>query len=138
MRKNKGYQRDTNNGFLKKYNYPVGTNKTLDQYVSDDVKYFDAESLNAKSKDELQEIENKRQRRKQQITYWYVRRIVNKDNQKFIKNGDANSHWNSNKVRVPSLKRSNAVWKRFYELFPYYREHYNELTKKGIKLKKIW
>ena len=79
-----------------------------------------------------------RQRRKQQITYWYVRRIVNKDNQKFIKNGDGNSHWNSNKVRVPSLKRSNAVWKRFYELFPYYREHYNELTKKGIKLKKIW
>lgn len=138
MRKNKGYQRDTNNVFLKKYNYPVGTNKTLDQYVSDDVKYFDAESFNAKSKDELQEIENKRQRRKQQITYWYVRRIVNKDNQKFIKNGDGNSHWNINKVRVPSLKRSNAVWKRFYELFPYYREHYNELIKKGIKLKKIW
>lgn len=138
MRKNKGYQRDTNNGFLKTYNYPVGTNKTLDQYVSDDVKYFDAESLNAKSKDELQEIENNRQRRKQQITYQYVRRIVNKDNQKFIKNGDGNGYWNSNKVRVPSLKRSNAVWKRFYELFPYYREHYNELIKRGIKLKKIW
>lgn len=137
MRKNKGYQRDTNNGFLKKFNYPVGTNETLDQYVSGADRYFDDEFLNAKSKDELQEIENKCQRWKQHITYWYVKRIVNKDNQKFIKNGDGNAHWNS-KVRIPSLKRSNAVWKRFYELFPYYREHYNELIKKGVKLKKFW
>jgi len=69
----------------------------------------------------------------------YQKRIVHKDNQKFVYNGGSGSSswpW----VRIPSLKRSNAIWKRFYELFPYYKEHYNELTTGGnkLKLKKVW
>lgn len=69
----------------------------------------------------------------------YQKRIINKDNQKFVYNGGSDSSsypW----VRIPSMKRSVATWKRFYELFPYYKEHYNELTQGGnrLKLKKVW
>ena len=82
-------------------------------------------------------------------SYTFQKQLLIRDNRNiydpmigdaFFDNPLSLSEWvsQSSKIRVPSLKRSNAVWKRFYELFPYYREHYNELTKKGIKLKKIW
>ena len=75
-------------------------------------------------------------------TKWggFSKRIIHKDNQKFVYNTSGGSHESRNKVRIPSLKRSNATWKRFYELFPYYREHYKELVKdgNGLKLKKVW
>jgi len=67
----------------------------------------------------------------------YMRRITNKDNQKFVYNGTGNCVYRG-KARIPSLKRSKATWTRFYELFPYYREHFNELTSEGIKLRKVW
>lgn len=67
----------------------------------------------------------------------YQRRIIHKDNQKFVYNTSGGS--NIHKVRIPSLKRSKATWKRFYELFPYYQEYFDELNgKNGVKLKKVW
>ncbi len=69
--------------------------------------------------------------------YSYQKRIVNKDNQKFVYNsGSGSSSWPI--VRIPSLKRSKQVWKRFYELFPRYEEmsHDPELRKR-YSLKKI-
>ena len=63
----------------------------------------------------------------------YQKRIVNKDNQKFVYNtGGHTGHITS--IRVPSLKRSKSVWKRFYELFP---EAKGLKTFRGCKLKKI-
>lgn len=63
----------------------------------------------------------------------YQKRIVNKDNQKFVYNS-GNGDSNKNTIRIPSLKRSNATWKRFYELFPFLK---GKKTYRGIKLKKI-
>lgn len=66
---------------------------------------------------------------------WYQKRIIHKDNQKFVYNsgrGSSSYPW----ARIPSLKRSRQVWKRFYELFPNYEEmsHDPELRrKKSIK-----
>lgn len=63
----------------------------------------------------------------------YQKRIVHKDNQKFVYNsGNGTGHFDS--IRVPSLKRSNATWKRFYELFP---DAKGLKTFRGFKLKKI-
>lgn len=65
--------------------------------------------------------------------FGYQKRIVNKDNQKFVYNtGGHNGTVTS--IRVPSLKRSKATWKRFYELFP---EAKGRKTFRGCKLKKI-
>lgn len=64
----------------------------------------------------------------------YQKRIVHKDNQKFVYNsGDGNNGY-ANSIRVPSLKRSKSTWKRFYELFP---EAKGLKTFRGCKLKKI-
>jgi hypothetical protein len=63
----------------------------------------------------------------------YQKRIVNKDNQKFVYN-DSNGRYNKNTIRIPSLKRSDATWKRFYELFSFLK---GKKTYRGIKLKKI-
>ena len=63
----------------------------------------------------------------------YQKRIVHKDNQKFVYNsGGGNGHFDS--IRVPSLKRSRVTWKRFYELFP---DAKGLDTFRGFKLKKI-
>lgn len=86
----------------------------------------------------MNELESYRERCKANRSYDYIKRITNKDNQKFVYNssGGGDSH---HRVRIPSMKRSNATWKRFYELFPYYKEHYGELNNKnGIKLKRVW
>ena len=63
----------------------------------------------------------------------YQKRIVHKDNQKFVYNsGNGSGHVDS--IRVPSLKRSKATWKRFYELFPTAK---GLKTFRGFKLKKV-
>ena len=86
------------------------------------------------SEDEAIDYVNERYRRcASSAKYGYVKRIVNKDNQKGVYNrGNGCGYCTS--IRVPSLKRSNAVWKRFYEMFPDMkgRKRYN-----GAKLKKI-
>ena len=63
----------------------------------------------------------------------YQKRIIHKDNQKFVYN-TGRHNGNITSIRVPSLKRSKATWKRFYELFP----EVKGLKKfRGFKLKKI-
>ena len=116
------------------------TGKTLCDYCSDcmlwEVRFDDKYNL-VPLEDVLAELECERKRYKDKQAYKYVRRIVNKDNQKFVYNSGGSD--NNHRVRIPSLKRSNAIWKRFCELFPYYKEHYAELNNKyGIKLKKVW
>ena len=88
----------------------------------------------------LEQIEDARRKYVERRRYSYFKRIVNKDNQKFVYNTGGGTSGSRNRVRVPSLKRSDATWRRFYELFPYYKEHYNELTTGGhaLKLKKVW
>lgn len=88
--------------------------------------------------DVLAELEQIRERYKESQSYKYVRRTVNKDNQKFVYNSTGGGD-NHHRVRIPSIKRSDATWKRFYELFPYYKENFAKLNNKnGIKLKKVW
>lgn len=81
----------------------------------------------------IKQIEMERERYKAWKSYRYFKRFVNKDNQKFVYNsGNCTGHHDS--IRVPSLKRSNATWKRFYELFPFAK---GLKTFRGFKLKKI-
>ena len=63
----------------------------------------------------------------------YQKRIVNKDNQKFVYNSGSGKGY-VDSIRVPSLKRSKATWKRFYELFPTAK---GLKTFRGFKLKKV-
>lgn len=63
----------------------------------------------------------------------YHKRIIHKDNQKFVYNSSLGNGY-IDSIRVPSLKRSKATWKRFYELFP---EAKGKKTFRGFKLKKI-
>jgi hypothetical protein len=63
----------------------------------------------------------------------YHKRIIHKDNQKFVYNSSGGGS-NRNTIRIPSLKRSNATWKRFYELFPNLK---GMKMYRGIKLKKV-
>lgn len=87
----------------------------------------------------IREIEMARERYKAWKSYRYFKRFVNKDNQKFVYNSGTGADGSRSHVRIPSMKRSDATWKRFYELFPYYKEYFNELNNKnGIKLKKVW
>jgi len=98
---------------------------------------FDEKSNLLPLEDTIAYIEEERRRAigKHLYSKWngYQKRIVNKDNQKFVYN-DSNGDSNKNTIRIPSLKRSNATWKRFYELFPFLK---GEKTYRGIKLKKI-
>lgn len=120
------------------------TNLTVDElrkYCRDrrmwEVK-FDSNGNLIPLEDALANLEEQRERTKARRSYDYVKRIVNKDNQKFVYNSGGRSG-GSNRVRIPSLKRSKVTWKRFYELFPYYKENYAKLNNKnGIKLKKVW
>lgn len=98
---------------------------------------FDEKSNLVPLENAIAYIEEQRRRTigKRLYSKWngYQKRIVNKDNQKFVYN-DSNGGSNKNTIRIPSLKRSNATWKRFYELFPFLK---GEKTYRGIKLKKI-
>lgn len=81
----------------------------------------------------IKHLEMERERYKAWKSYRYFKRFVNKDNQKFVYN-TSGSGSNRNTIRIPSLKRSNATWKRFYELFPKLK---GMKMYRGIKLKKI-
>ena len=116
------------------------TNKDLQKYCRDctfwEVKFDNNCNLIPLDKT-LEMIEEDRRKTIGRRLYsnWggYQKRIVNKDNQKFVYNtGGHNGTVTS--IRVPSLKRSNNVWKRFYELFP---EAKGLKTFRGCKLKKI-
>ncbi len=68
----------------------------------------------------------------------YQKRIINKDNQKFCYNTGSGYNEYYDFIRVPSLKRSNAVWRRFYELFPEYEKmSHNPDKRRLFKLKKL-
>jgi hypothetical protein len=58
---------------------------------------------------------------------------THRDNKEVVKLGNG---WrsNPNKIRVPSLKRSNNTWKNFYKLFPFLK---GKETYRGYKLKDI-
>ena len=64
--------------------------------------------------------------------YDYMPKQVTRDNQKAYnaKSGD----YRRNSIRVPSLKRSDKVWRNFYNLFP---EAKGGKTFRGYKLKQI-
>lgn len=65
------------------------------------------------------------------INYKHMPRGIyrdNKDDYNYGSGGDTHS------IRVPSLKRSDKVWKNFYKLFPFLK---GLKTYKGLKLKKI-
>ena len=81
----------------------------------------------------IKQIEMERERYKAWKSYRYFKRFVNKDNQKFVYNSSGGGS-NRNTIRIPSLKRSNATWKKFYELFPKLK---GMKMYRGIKLKKI-
>ena len=81
----------------------------------------------------IKQLEMERERYKAWKSYCYFKRFVNKDNQKFVYNSSGGGS-NRNTIRIPSLKRSNATWKRFYELFPFLK---GKKTYRGIKLKKV-
>ena len=80
----------------------------------------------------IKQLEMERERYKAWKSYRYFKRFVNKDNQKFVYNSGGGGS-NRNTIRIPSLKRSNATWKRFYELFPNLK---GMKMYRGIKLKK--
>ena len=81
----------------------------------------------------IKQIEMERERYKAWKSYRYFKRFVNKDNQKFVYNSSGGGS-NRNTIRIPSLKRSNATWKKFYELFPKLK---GMKMYRGIKLKKV-
>ena len=141
----------------RKNSYASGENKSLEQYLEDIDKRFNERIENTRkayeriSRRTTLEGEELRDYCREWMLwevrlddngelvpkYRYVKRSVNKDNQKNVYNTGGHDGYFS--ARVPSMNRSNATWKRFYELFPYYREHYNELNNKnGLKLKKVW
>lgn len=68
---------------------------------------------------------------------YYQKLIIHKDNQKFVYN-TGNERAAHPLVRIPSLKRSKQVWKRFYELFPKYEEMSNDPElRRRLALKKL-
>ena len=81
----------------------------------------------------LAQIEENRRHCISRCKYNYQRRIINKDNQKFCYNSSGDGS-NRQRIRVPSLKRSDATWRKFYELFPSLK---GLKTYNGIKLKKV-
>jgi hypothetical protein len=57
---------------------------------------------------------------------------IHRDNKGVVNLGNG---WNNrNKIRVPSLKRSNNTWRNFYKLFPFLK---GKKTYRGYKLKDI-
>ena len=87
--------------------------------------------------DALARIEENRRRcvNRNKYSKWgaYQKRTINKDNQKFCYNSST-SAGNRQRIRIPSLKRSVATWRRFYELFPKLK---GMKTYRGIKLKQV-
>ena len=64
--------------------------------------------------------------------YNFMPKADNRDNKNSF--NAKSGYGGSTSVRIPSLKRSNSTWKKFYELFPYLK---GETSYRGVKLKKI-
>lgn len=65
--------------------------------------------------------------------YDFMPKQVTRDNQ-LAYNTKSGYGGNQNSIRVPSLKRSDKVWRNFYNLFPHIK---GEKTFRGCKLKQI-
>ena len=64
--------------------------------------------------------------------YDFMPKQVTRDNQKAY--NTKSGYGNRNSIRVPSLKRSDKVWRNFYNLFPHIK---GQKTFRGCKLKQI-
>ena len=64
--------------------------------------------------------------------YGFMPKHVTRDNQKAY--NTKSGYGNRNSIRVPSLKRSDKVWRNFYNLFPQLK---GQKTYRGCKLKKV-
>lgn len=111
--------------------------EALKKYCRDEMLWevkFDDQLNLISLEDALVQIEENRRHCISHCKYNYQRRIINKDNQKFYYNTSDSSGSNRQRIRVPSLKRSDATWRKFYELFPKLK---GMKTYNGIKLKKV-
>ena len=70
--------------------------------------------------------------RKRKTNYDFMPDLITKDNDIAINRGSGSG--SGNKIRVPSLKRSKATWRKFYALFPFIQ---GKKTWYGAKLKKL-
>lgn len=123
------------------------TGKDLQKYCREKFLWevrFDTDGNLIPLEDVLKKLEEYRRRGLSRVKYpgkisnGYQKRIINKDNQKFCYNSRSGSDENPNCIRVPSLKRSNTVWRRFYELFPEYEKMSRDPNKRRLyKLKKL-
>lgn len=69
------------------------------------------------------------------LNYNFMPRDVYRDNkQVYNVSNKGRGGDKPNPIRVPSLKRSNATWKKFYSLFPFLK---GKKTYGSIKLKQI-
>jgi hypothetical protein len=66
-----------------------------------------------------------------EIDYNFMPKQITRDNKAAY---NARSGGESNSIRVPSLKRSDKVWRNFYNLFPNLK---GLKTYRGCKLKKV-
>lgn len=64
--------------------------------------------------------------------YDFMPKLINKDNGLAYNTKSGES--TSSSIRVPSLKRSDKVWRSFYNLFPHIR---GLKTYRGCKLKQL-
>jgi len=71
--------------------------------------------------------------RKRKTNYDFMPDLITKDNDIAINRGSGSGGEVEN-IRVPSLKRSKATWRKFYALFPFIQ---GKKTWYGAKLKKI-
>ena len=63
--------------------------------------------------------------------YNFMPKHITRDNKNSY---NTRSGGEQNSIRVPSLKRSNKVWRNFYNLFPHLK---GQKTFRGCKLKKV-
>lgn len=65
------------------------------------------------------------------LDYNFMPKQITRDNKVAY---NTRSGGESNSIRVPSLKRSDKVWRNFYNLFPFLK---GLKTYRGCKLKKV-
>jgi predicted metal-binding transcription factor (methanogenesis marker protein 9) len=106
------------------YCYPISKIITYDDYVKNKENLSEDEFYEYIEKEKNEYIKKKTEFLRYCVDsekYGYLKRIVNKDNQKNVFNTGNHGRYYYFDARVPSLKRSDRVWRNFYELFPEYR-----------------
>lgn len=63
--------------------------------------------------------------------YNFMPKHITRDNKNSY---NTRSGGEQNSIRVPSLKRSDRVWRNFYNLFPFLKD---KISYRGCKLKKL-